>query len=41
MDSQQSKLPHWNLSNVYPGLDSNEFGQAIIEVKVLNEDLER
>lgn len=41
MDSQQSKLPHWNLSNVYPGLDSNEFGQAIIEVKVLNEELER
>jgi pepF/M3 family oligoendopeptidase len=39
--NSQSKLPHWNLSNVYPGLDSNEFGQAIIEVKVLNEELER
>jgi len=41
MDSQKYKLPHWNLSNVYPGLDSDEFGQAIKEVKVLNEELER
>jgi hypothetical protein len=26
-------LPHWDLSNVYPGLESEEFAQAVGQVK--------
>jgi pepF/M3 family oligoendopeptidase len=27
------KLPHWDLSNVYPGLESEQFKQAIVNVQ--------
>ncbi len=33
-------LPHWDLSNVYPGLDSEEFGQATSQIKVQIEELD-
>ena len=28
MTGTVEKLPHWDLSNVYPGLDSAEFEQS-------------
>ena len=33
-------LPHWDLSNVYPGLESEEFSRAVAEVKSMLDDLE-
>jgi pepF/M3 family oligoendopeptidase len=33
-------LPHWDLSNVYPGLESEEFSQAVGQVKAQLHDLE-
>jgi len=33
-------LPHWDLSNVYPGLDSKEFENATSEVKAKLEELD-
>jgi pepF/M3 family oligoendopeptidase len=34
-------LPHWDLSNVYPGLESEPFQQAVAEVKTRLDDLDR
>jgi pepF/M3 family oligoendopeptidase len=34
-------LPHWDLSNVFPGLESDEFVAAIQEVKTKTEQLEQ
>ena len=34
-------LPHWDLSNVYPGLESEEFGQATGLIAAQIEDLDR
>jgi pepF/M3 family oligoendopeptidase len=34
-------LPHWDLSNVYPGLESDEFGHATSQIKVQLEDLDQ
>ena len=33
-------LPHWDLSNVYPGLESDEFSAAVVETKSMLDDLE-
>ncbi len=33
-------LPHWDLSNVYPGLDSAQFSQAIDDLKAQLDDLD-
>ena len=33
------RLPHWDLSNVYPGLESEEFGQATSLITAQIEDL--
>jgi pepF/M3 family oligoendopeptidase len=33
-------LPHWDLSNVYPGLESKEFSDAIAEAKEKLDDLD-
>ena len=35
MDTSSEKLPHWDLSNVYPGLDSPEFEQSYENVTSL------
>ena len=37
----RESLPHWDLSNVYPGLESEEFGQAISQIKAQLEDLDQ
>jgi len=34
-------LPHWDLSNVYPGLESDEFSQAVDDLKARLDDLDR
>jgi pepF/M3 family oligoendopeptidase len=34
-------LPHWDLSNVFPGLDSDEFKQAVAQVKAALDELDR
>lgn len=36
----QGALPHWDLSNVYPGLESEEFSVAVAETKSTLGDLE-
>ena len=33
-------LPHWDLSNVYPGLESDQFQQAVRQIKAQLEDLD-
>ncbi len=35
-----STLPHWDLSNVFPGLESQPFSQAVDELKEMLDDLE-
>jgi pepF/M3 family oligoendopeptidase len=40
MDPTNDKLPHWDLSNVYPSLDSPEFEGDLIKVKSLIDSLE-
>ena len=42
MDSpeQIQSLPHWDLSNVFPGLDSEEFSGAVNQIKELIADLD-
>ena len=41
MTSQASgQLPHWDLSNVFPGLESESFVQAVAELKDKLDDLE-
>jgi len=39
-DTGSDALPHWDLSNVFPHLESEEFGQAVTEVKWRLDDLE-
>lgn len=39
MGDDQARLPHWDLSGVFPGLDSSEFGSAFKEVVKAIEDL--
>jgi pepF/M3 family oligoendopeptidase len=34
-------LPHWDLTNVYPGLESTEFGAAVVDVKQQIETLDQ
>jgi hypothetical protein len=29
-----SSLPHWNLSNIYPGLQSEQFAQSVTDLRV-------
>ena len=41
MKATQEELPHWDLSNVYSGLGSDDFSQAMEEVKILNDELEK
>jgi pepF/M3 family oligoendopeptidase len=33
-------LPHWDLSNVYPGLDSREFSDAVADVRAKLDDMD-
>ena len=33
-------LPHWDLSNVYPGLDSEEFERAVVQVEADLDELD-
>lgn len=40
MYSSSEKLPHWDLSNVYPGLDSPEFEQSYGKVVSLLDNLD-
>ena len=39
MSTQQQELPEWDLSNVYPGLESDEFSEAKTQLTVAVEDL--
>ncbi len=39
-ESDLGSLPHWELSNVYPGLDSKEFKKAVEQLKVQLDDLD-
>lgn len=39
-ESDLGSLPHWDLSNVYPGLDSKEFKKAVEQLKVQLDDLD-
>ena len=34
-------LPHWDMSNVYPGLESDEFENATSQAKAKIEDLDQ
>lgn len=34
------QLPHWDLSDVYPGLDSGQFAQAVTDLKAKLDELE-
>jgi hypothetical protein len=36
-----STIPHWDLSNVYPSLESKEFEAAVAKVKSQIDDLEK
>jgi pepF/M3 family oligoendopeptidase len=40
MNSANEKLPHWDLSNVYPGLDSLEYEASYQDVIALIDELE-
>ena len=41
MHTGKEKLPHWDLTNIYPGLNSPEFEQAFVDAKLLVADLEK
>ncbi len=41
MNAESEKLPHWDLTNVYPSLNSPDFEQAFDDAKFLVADLER
>ncbi len=41
MTTKNEQLPHWDLTNVYPGLDSVEFKEGMEELKAKVEDLEK
>lgn len=38
--SDLGTLPHWDLSNVYPGLESKDFNQAVDQLKAQLDDLD-
>ncbi len=38
--NDSSPLPHWDLSNVYPGLESESFGRAVDDLKARLNDLD-
>lgn len=38
--SDPGPLPHWDLSNIYPGLESEEFTRAISQLKTQLDDLD-
>jgi len=40
MTNNEQSLPHWDLTNVYPSLDSREFKNAIQELQSMVADLE-
>ncbi len=40
MDSLKEKLPHWNLDNVYQGLDSQELKQSFDQIIALLDEIE-
>ena len=40
MTNNDQTLPHWDLTNVYPGLDSTEFEAAREEIKTAVAELE-
>jgi pepF/M3 family oligoendopeptidase len=40
MEPVEEALPHWDLSNVFPGLDSHEFQQALDELNRRLDDLD-
>ena len=40
MTDNHQNLPHWDLTNVYPSLDSTEFKEAMQELQVLVADLD-
>lgn len=40
MDVTDPKLPHWDLSNVYPDLDSPEFEESIDQIVAMLDNLE-
>ena len=40
MDITKNALPHWDLKNLFSGLDSTEFIQSMGEVEKLIDDLE-
>jgi pepF/M3 family oligoendopeptidase len=39
-EADVSSLPHWDLSNIYPGLDSKEFGADVSQLKEQLDDLD-
>ena len=38
--NELGQLPHWDLSNVYPGLDSEQFAQAVADLKAKLDQIE-
>jgi hypothetical protein len=38
--NERGQLPHWDLSNVYPGLESEQFAQAVADLKAKLDELE-
>ena len=40
MNTESKELPHWDLTKVYPSLNSPEFEQAFVDAKLLVADLE-
>jgi len=40
MTNNEQSLPHWDLTNVYPGLDSSEFKNALEDVQAMIADLD-
>ena len=41
MNTESEELPHWDLTNVYPGLNSPEFELAFVDAQLLVTDLEQ
>ncbi|HEV2129267.1 MAG TPA: hypothetical protein VGR22_11675, partial [Thermomicrobiales bacterium] len=37
---EKTRLPHWDMTTIYPGLDSPEFMNAVEEVRAKIADLE-
>ncbi len=38
--SEHDTIPHWDLSNVYPGLESDAYAAAFEEVKAKLDDID-